>query len=92
MLRHNRNTSDEESVSSKNCTLVSVFDKVADAILRVARSMQCGHGNPVSDFESLAMLRYFRNRLAVLSSNNSKSAKFCELESMSREIILRRIE
>lgn len=85
MLWHHDRTSDEESVSGKRCALVALFHEVADAILCVTRGTQCGHGNPVSDLESLAMLWYFRNRLAVLASNNGKVAKFFELESMSQD-------
>lgn len=54
-------TSNEQSVTSKDNTLVSILHKVADTVLSVARSVQGLDGNALSDLELFAMRRGLGN-------------------------------
>lgn len=62
-----RHTTDEESVSCEDSSLVAIFEEVAYAILGMAWSMKCLDVD-VADFERLAVTWSLRDFIAVLAA------------------------
>lgn len=65
-------TSDEQSVSGENHLLVPVHHQPADAILRMARGMQCCDGDLLSDLKGFFMLWRSGDAFAVLPTNHGQ--------------------
>jgi hypothetical protein len=74
-----RHTSNEQSVTCEHYTLVSILHVVADAILRVARCVQCLDGDAISNLELITMPGGLGNILAVLATDNLESLELFQL-------------
>jgi hypothetical protein len=80
-------TSDEESVSRENNSLVTILEEVADAVLRVARCMECSPGDALADFERLVMGRRLGDGLALGSTDHGEAPELFQLMSSQPAIL-----
>lgn len=69
-------TADEQGITSKYSSVAAIFKKIADAVLRMARRMQCLHLDAVSNGECLAMARSFGDLVAVLTAYDRHGVGF----------------
>jgi hypothetical protein len=74
-----RHTTNEQSIACEHNTLVSILHVVADAILRVTRSVQCFDGDTISNLELITMPGGLGNRLAVLTTDDLESLELFQL-------------
>lgn len=68
-------TSDKQCVTREDNALISILHKIADAVLCMARGMECLDRNSLSNLEFLLMSRALSDRLAVFATNNRELAK-----------------
>jgi hypothetical protein len=63
-------TSNEESVASEHCSVIAIFQVVANTVLRVARRVKSLDSDTRTYLECLSMLRCLRHALAVFTADN----------------------
>lgn len=73
-------TTNEKGVSGEHHALFAILHKEADTILSMTRRMQGLDGDPLADFELLAVGWGLGDELAVLASNYWELAELLQLE------------
>lgn len=63
-------TSDEERVARKDRPVVTILEQIADAILSMARCVQCLHLDAIADGEGFAVAGSLGDLVAVLAADD----------------------
>lgn len=80
-----KHTSNEQSITGEDNTLVTILHIVADTVLRVTRSVQGLDGDTLSNLELLAMCWSLGDGLALLSADDGELAELFQLGAVSIE-------
>jgi hypothetical protein len=72
-------TANEQSVTSENSPVVSVFEEEADAVLGVARRVKGLHLDVLADREGLAVSGSLVDLVAVLAADDGERVAFEDL-------------
>lgn len=81
-------TADEESVASKNSTVVAIFEQEADAVLGVTRRVKGFHLDVLADGESFAMARGGGDLVAVLAADDGKGVALEEFDVAAGVVVV----
>lgn len=65
-------TADEERVASEHSTVVAIFEQEADAVLGVARCVECFHFDVLADDEGLSVAWGGGDFVTVLTADNGE--------------------
>ena len=65
-----RPTADEERVSREDSLVIAIFEQIADAVLGMARCVQCLDFDTLANSECLAMAGSLGHLVTVLAAND----------------------
>ena len=70
-IRHVR-TANEQGVTSEDCTVVAIFEQIANAVLRVAWSVKSLDLDAIANGERLAMARCLGDFIAIPTADDGE--------------------
>lgn len=76
-------TSNKQSITGENNTLITILHEVADTVLRVARCVQGLNGDTLPNLELLTVCRSLGDRLALPTPNDRELAELLQLEAVN---------
>lgn len=81
-------TANEQRVAGKNCTVVTIFEQIADAVLSVAWSVQSFDLDTIANCESLAVARCLGDFIAVSAADNREGVALQDFGVSTRMVVV----